>query len=241
MNKKKIAGLCISICLMLTGCQNGIPQMTAEQEDQIVDYAASIALKYDSNYSSRLVELDKESDSEKSHEDNREAEVSKEDQDVSKPGGNSIKNEVDQTALDWTTIEEFYHMDGISIQYTGFQIEDSYLGEHRGELYFSMDATEGKKLLILSFEVENITSEEINLDFLEIAPRFSVFINEKKSASILPTMLIDDMVTYVGTLSGGEILSLVMIAEVPTEDTDNIQTVELMMWNSSSTMKMKIQ
>ena len=57
MKKKLVVMLCImTMTLSLSGCGNAIPDMSEEESAMITEYAAGLLLKYDKNYSSRLVE-----------------------------------------------------------------------------------------------------------------------------------------------------------------------------------------
>ena len=57
MKKKTIAVCCMASALMaVSGCGNAIPDMSEEQGAIVAEYAAGLLLKYDKNYTTRLVE-----------------------------------------------------------------------------------------------------------------------------------------------------------------------------------------
>ena len=57
MKKYKVVVIGVLLGALLSGC--GVPAMSAEDEQRIVNYAANVALKYDGNYQDRLVDLSK--------------------------------------------------------------------------------------------------------------------------------------------------------------------------------------
>ena len=93
-----------------------------------------------------------------------------------------------------------------------------------------MSATEGSKLLVLKFLVNNISGEEIELDMTKGQTRYKVNIDGMEE-NTLTTMLLDDMAYYSGTLAAGESVELVLVCEVPDEKATEIGTLQLKMKN----------
>ena len=50
MKKGKVLGLLAMSAVLLTGCVDSMPELTAEQSEIIAEYAAGLLLKYSSNY-----------------------------------------------------------------------------------------------------------------------------------------------------------------------------------------------
>lgn len=73
-----------------------------------------------------------------------------------------------------------------------------------------MSAANGKKLLIVYFDVENTTDEDMQVDFNEYNIKGKVKVNDERASSVLNTMLVDDMISYIGQISAGETLQLVL-------------------------------
>ena len=55
MKKGKVLGLIALSAMLLTGCVDAMPELTAEQSDIIAEYAAGLLLKYSPRYEYRIV------------------------------------------------------------------------------------------------------------------------------------------------------------------------------------------
>ena len=55
MKKGKVLGLIALSAILLTGCVDAMPELTAEQSDIIAEYAAGLLLKYSPRYQYRIV------------------------------------------------------------------------------------------------------------------------------------------------------------------------------------------
>ena len=55
MKKGKVIGLLVMSAVLLTGCVDSMPDLTAEQSDIIAEYAAGLLLKYSRHYDYKIV------------------------------------------------------------------------------------------------------------------------------------------------------------------------------------------
>lgn len=241
MKKGKIGIICVAIAsFFMTACGSTVPEMTEEQNAQVVEYAAGLLLKYDENYHSRLVEeteepvketeaetLEKESEQEEETTASLQEEPEKETEVIDRT------QEAQGSAA--RSIEEFYGIDGVTIAYAGYEVKDTYpdASADSDELILAMGATSGCKLLVLNFEVNNISGSDVNLDMLSLNTRFKISINGETPRYVLTTMLMDDLSSYVGTIAAGTSQRLVLVCEIPTEKANTIQTLSLNMKNVS--------
>lgn len=240
MKKGKTGIICIVIAsFFMTACGSTVPEMTEEQNAQVVEYAAGLLLKYDENYHSRLVEETEEPVKE------TEAETLEQEPEQEADTAASVQEEPakETQVIDRTqeaqgsaarSIEEFYGIDGVTIAYTGYEVKDAYPdASESDELILAMGATSGCKLLVLNFDVNNISGGDVNLDMLSFNTRFKISINGETPKYVLTTMLMDDLSSYVGTIAAGTSQRLVLVCEIPTEKANSIQTLSLNMKNVS--------
>lgn len=238
--------LALSVVLLLSGCGTQMPDLTAEQSRQVAEYAAGLLMKYDTKHASRLLsdaELEKELARLEALAQ-RKAELAAMDQAV-KEEKQKEKEQKEQALAETPVIEQgetepsgqyiedFYGLDGITIRYQGYEIADAY-PEGGEELYFRMQASTGKKLLVVKFVARNETVEEKTLDMISVMPRFKIGINGEAARYALSTLLLDDLANYRGTLMAGEEITLVLMAEVSDEMAGNISSISLMMQNDSN-------
>ena len=100
-----------------------------------------------------------------------------------------------------STIEEYYGIQDITFQYTGYELTESYPSGIEGEdVFFAMDATEGMQLLVLKFTASNASSADQTLDMLGHGARFRISVNGGSGENALSTMLLNDLQTYEGVV-----------------------------------------
>ena len=161
MKKGWIIGLpLIMTGIWLTGCGNAIPEMTMEQQELVVEFAASELLKYDVNYQSKLTAHEPE----QQHEE-EQGEQPKEPLIEEETLPEEIIADTDVTIVDNTgtveaqniSIADFLDLTGVEISYAGYETVDTYPEGEAKEAYFFMSATEGNKLLVLRFSALNVS------------------------------------------------------------------------------------
>lgn len=223
--------------LILTGCGGFIPDMTGEEERAVSEYAANLILKYDANNRSRLVSREEVKEKTSELLKKEEYGISESEQGGMEPVDDTPIIEIGQETGGGNTadnMEAFYELpDGISVVYQGRDVADSYSAEDDIDDYFTLDATEGKKLLILNFCIENQSQTEQRLDFLAQGAEMKVMVNGSGNYNILTTMLLNDMSTYVGVVSADESIPVVLLAEVDSNIVENIASLSLKLKNDS--------
>lgn len=246
--KKRKLGLIITAAVLsfsITACGSSLSEMTEEQNAQVVEYAAGLLLKYDQNYHSRLLEeeaetsgQEEESLSAEKGEVQSQAESQKEETSAAEtPEAKEETPVIDrseaaqQTA--YSSIEQFYSIDGVAITYEGYELKDQYPEMDSEDMFFAMNATKGSKLLVLYFDVANVAGQDLNLDMLSKGTKFKISVNGEAPRYALTTMLTDDLSSYVGTIAADSSEKLVLVAEVAEEKTESIQSISLTMKNVS--------
>ena len=201
----KKAGIClcgIVASLLVTGC-GAMPDLTQEETELISEYAVGVLLKYDKSHGSRLVDTS-------AYDTVEEAEMPEEVPDTTEIV--DVSQDEDVTEPSVSSVEEYYGIPNVAIQYTGYELTDSYPSIGEGEeLFFSMDATPGTQLLVLKFSVLNTGNEDQLMNMLGYGARFRVSVNGEASNGALATMLLNDMQTYDDVIPAGSSVELVSI------------------------------
>ena len=60
---------------------------------------------------------------------------------------------------------------------------------------------------------------------------FKISINGESPKYILTTMLMNDLSSFIGTIPAGASENLVLVSEIPEEESGSVQTVALLMKN----------
>ena len=237
-NKNMVCGaLLCAMMLSMTACGNEIPDLTEEESQRIGEYAAVTLLKYDANNRSRLVDpevviakLEKEAAKETTK-------ASQEEGKAEETGSTGTTEVTMPTAQEEITarMEDFFDLpEGVSITYEDYMVADSYPEDGVEDDYFALDASMGKKLLVLRFHRTNGSAQEETIDVLNTNSRYIITVNDSIRANALTTMLPNDMSTYEETLEPGQSQGLVLLLEVNEDVADAVQTIALRLKNASN-------
>jgi len=221
-NRKSVLGLALAMVLLFAGCGTTLPKMTTEQEDKIVEYAAGLIMRHTNDYESRLVDLSLYSNP--MEEDDVEEQEKEETGKMDEVADTEI---VDVTEEGSMTLEEVLLPEGMELSYLGCRVTDSYPDGEGSDPFFALDATTGKKLLIMQFVIKNYSGQETEIDIFSQLPMSTLVINGNESVGILSTMLLDDLSTFIGSVTDGGEVALVLIAETDCQSTEEIGTLKL--------------
>ncbi len=246
--KKKGCLLAAALLMGITGCgKNEIPALTDEELQKISEFTAFTLMKYDTSHQSRLVDLE-ELGLEVTGGSTEIPDIEVPDQDGSalpdkdpadgegqeEPGQTGmdpvddtpVVNEPDQTPGESYTMEEVLDLpEGILLVFAGQEVCGSYPEEENA--YFSLEAEEGKQLLVLHFQVSNTGEQEQNVDILSLKPQFRITVNETLSRQALPTMLEEDLVFLQADIPAGDSKDAVLVVEVDQDMAENITALSL--------------
>lgn len=246
MFKSHFAKILIFLCVLISsifiaGCSNVIPDMTGEEQDLIVEYAASKLLQYDTKVGSQFNKEYPETIVE--DEEGESTEIMPEDETENDLEMPSV--EVTQTPVvvepeeEILSFEETLGLEGISVLYTGFEAVKFY-PDNGDEIYFVMNATEGNELIIVHFLVENKTQDDKEIAFTHNDTRFKL-VMDGESRNVLTTLLLNDLSSYVGTLNAGESLDLVLVGEYPEGTAASAESMEVSAFGANGTTKLKMK
>ena len=232
--------LACAMTLSLTACGNQIPDLTEEEAQQVGEYAAVTLLKYDANNRSRLVEpeiviakLNKEAQKAADREQAATEETSESTTQTETPAAQETVT---------ASLEDFYGLpEGIRLSYQSAQVADSYPDDAFVDSFFALDASEGKKLLVLSFRLENTTADAVDVDLLGASARYVITVNGSYRRNALTTMLPDDMATYTGTVDAGAGEDLVLLTEIDADMADSVGSISLQLKNASNKYTIQLQ
>lgn len=229
---KAIIGIVISTCF-LAGCGSQMPDMTKEQEKAVGEYAAILLLQHDANNRSRLVDLslvETEAAKPEKEEPEEEQAAAEEGTSAETIPVTEVKQEGN---ADVGSMEAFWDLPaGVTIAYQEEKICESYPEEASGAGYFSLDAAEGKKLLVLQFQISNQSEEDEDICLMHPGAVYKVKVNGN-TYNALTTMLMNDMTTYIDTLKAHETQEVVMLAEIAAEQLENVSDISLKLTNDA--------
>lgn len=236
MKKGKVLGLLAMSAVLLTGCVDSMPELTAEQSDIIAEYAAGLLLKYSSNYNYKIASEEEVAAAMAAREEVSEPEPEQEtetdhaqtleetEQGPSSPETQPTEAEQVQFVSDLDFAAEL-GIDDLIIRYQSFEICDSYPHNNSG---FSVDAAQGKKLLVMHFDMEGLPEEDVDCNLFDYDIKMRVNINDTVSAAVLSTMIPNDFASYMDVVKAGEMVDVVSVAEIDDMTEEEIQTLILL-------------
>lgn len=235
---------CITVFL-LAGC-GSTTNASDEQLTAISEYAAIMLLKYDANNRSRLVD---EATIEEADRRKEAWEEAGRIEPTPTPDSGGMRPVDDTTVIENTDKESnqstcsslneyFANPDGIDIEYTGYELCDSYAQERND--YFALEAADGKKLLVLKFQLQNTKTEAKEVELFSKKAVYRILINDEYVCSAMRTILMNDISTYVSKLAGQSSEEVVLVTEIEEALASSIHTMELYMKDELNTYTIKI-
>lgn len=251
MKKGKVLGLLAMSAVLLTGCVDSMPELTDEQSEIIAEYAAGLLLKYSPNYNYKIAseeevaaamasrqevpepetENETETGSEQAEDENNQN-ISSSETEPSESGTEPVQFVAD---LDFAAE---LGIDDLIIRYQSFEICSSYPQNNSG---FSVDAAQGRKLLVMHFDMEGLPEEDVDCNLFDYDIKMRVNINETVSATVLSTMIPNDLASYMDVVHAGEIVDLVAVAEIDDMTEEEIQSLTLRASSNGQTCTVKLK
>ena len=251
--RKRIIYCLISVMLvsMLGGCgliaQTGLDD---NEEELVAEYAAGVLLRYSADKKGGLgnpkptpvpteepvpeevVPEDKIKDLDKTEnkpEDEWEG-------DETEPA-ETDKNADEQEAAvakpaDGRAIADAIGISGFDMAYGGFEIAEVYPDAHSNDLTFSMQAAEGKKLLVVHMDVINPDDADRECDALSCNVKYRILINETTRINEQMTILLNDLKSYSDTIKAKRKVDTVLVFEVDDAMVSQINTMSLVVVNA---------
>lgn len=227
-----LMGLSFLMALLITGCGETVPDLNDEQTNLVGEYAANVLLKYDSNHRKRLM-----SEEEIKKEEERRAAWDvrippAEDPEVpEKPVKPSGQEAGEKQPTEYGKLEDFYDFaDEVGIEYTGYYVCSSYL-EVQDDVPLTLDASQGKEILVLKFQLKNNTDALQKVDLMRRNDSYRVTVNGDYSRTPLTTVLDNDLNTFQGSLMPGASQEIVLLTEI--EQGTQISSLKIRLKNES--------
>lgn len=223
---------CIGLCSGLTGCgENAIPEMTESELQTIGEYAAITLMKYDASNRSRLVTLPPEKETPALEQP--EPEIPAE---IEEPSGMGPVDDTPVTDIsqqeDPGSMEDVLGLaDGLSVNFVDAELCNTYPNEEEFGV-FVMQASEGKKLLVLRFRFSNGTEQDQAIDIAaQKETTFRITVNGDYKRNAMTSLLLDDMTMLKETIPAGGSTEAVLIIEVEQGSMEEISSISLNLKN----------
>ncbi len=235
-------GMVMLLTLNLSGCGLAASTGLTENEEELVaEYAAGVLMRYIADKKGGLgnprptpapivvpsadeTEVPDAAEDTVSSDDTFDDEIPDTDSEAVMPedmgGGIAVPDK---------GLAETLELEGFEVKYTGYEAADIYPPAEDGVLAFSMQAEEGKKLLVLHFDVTNTGSEDKLCDVLNKNVKFRIIANGGSRINEQMTILLNDLKSYSDTVPAGQTVDTVLVFEVAPSVAEQINSLSLIM------------
>jgi hypothetical protein len=224
MKRKWIFCICVFL-LAFGGCGAQIPDMSEEERKAISEYAANLLLKYDTSQPSRLVEIVEE-EAEPTPEPTQTPEPveTKEPEETETPQDTIVPQETEAPKA-YDVLEDTLMLpDGVTLVYSKYEASNSFVDETDG--YQTLEAGEGKNLLVIRFTLLNSGDTAQTIDMLQDNIVYKVIVDEKVLNGMI-TMVGNDLTTYIGSIQPDESKEVILFAEIEEMLLQNSQSIRI--------------
>lgn len=232
---KRLLFVCIAACsLFLGGCGDALFELTAEEEELIIHYAAYVTAKHNIQQKDGMSgvyvpdEIEEDSEAADSTESLENGQGSGDGTDGSGEGQQAGESKI-------SLAEAIGHGSDLVITFSGGSFSDNYI---EGSVD-SGDAPAGYTYYIMKFVIINITQEDVVLNNISLRPGFKMTAGDL-AVSAEETFLMSDFSTYMGTISAGKSVEAVLLFKVPESAVDKITepALQIIINNESKNVKL---
>lgn len=124
-------------------------------------------------------------------------------------------------------IAKILGMNGLSITYKDYIITDHYQPDDSDEQVLSLDASEGYQLLVLRFNINNISGDSLKFTMLDEDVDYRIVCNGKNAANPMLTILLNDLGTMESVISPEECQEGVLVFQISDDMKNKLSTMEL--------------
>ena len=210
-----LGGLLIACTGVLYGCGEQLYELQDNEQEIIVNYAAHIVAKYNTEqpegYQYVYIPADDQT------EDGTSDETAQDHPDAQTPDGTGADSSSRQDTS--ATLSEALGLENIQAVYTGAELTDQYDE--------SVVPESGRQLLVLHVTLQNLTEKTQKCDILSILPTFRVKVNGEVEATSELTILPDNLATWEADLEAGASENAVIIFQINKDAVTQINQLEM--------------
>ena len=215
----------LAMTVLLCGCNSDVPDLTLEQTALISEYATHLLVKH-SELSDRNLLDEKDLEAGMIAEAEERERKLKADE-IAQSYLNKEVEMIDGAAKEETAdtgeelevvpmqaIGDFFGEDQFTIDYSSYELCESYPAEGDDEFFMAMDATVGNQLCVVKFSVQNVSSEDNEFDMIGKNSKYMLRMADGETIPAQATLLLDDLSSYRGTIAANTTQQMVLVFEV---------------------------
>jgi len=155
------------------------------------------------------------------------------------PINNTEKVELKENPYE-VELAEVINAADMGVRYTHYELCSEY-PSGSSDSGFTVQPQEGKKLLVIHFELENKAEDTLSCDLFDSGIRMKVNLNDKGFQKTMSTLLMNDITTYIEEIKVGASTDVVTVMEVDIASEEEIASLNLLMecGENRSALKLK--
>lgn len=220
--------------LLLGGCGTPLYELTDDEQNIIVTYAAYSLAKHNTYQKDGMTNaVLAEEDSQEETTTDTQQESSETDSSTSTGTATGEgSGEEDAISLAAAVGQE----SKLTVSYKGYQVQDSY---QEGN-YLAVNPDVGKRLVVMKFKIKNPTDKDIELDTVSLDNTFYASFDGGSRIKETVSFGAQSLSSYVGEIKAGKSKTAVLLFQVSESQADAISSVELTVQMEDSTFYVKI-
>lgn len=223
MDRKIKTTACVLLAaLLLGGCGEQPIELTEQEEQTIVDYAAHVVSKYNIKQQDGIVRLSKSEETTETA-DTEAVEQPDSTEQMPSEGGDATGTPENAAPDNSVSLNDAVAIPGIDVQYTGAEFASVY----QQDSSYIVEPTAGNKYLVLHFHLNNAGTEAVDCDMLSRKVSFRMTLNDSVEAVAQVSILLNDLGTYQGTIEAGSGTDTVLLFEVPEGTPEDLSKISL--------------
>lgn len=231
MRKKiRLMAACLAATLILGGCGTPLYELSEEEEGLIVSYAAYALAKHN------IYQKDGMTDA-KPEETEAQESAEPETQIQETGSGDAVGKEVTQQGQETISLAEALGLGG---KVTVTCLGSSVTGTYQEGSYFSVNAAEGKRLIVVGFQLENTGNKTVNIDTAASGCSFLDCFDGENRISEKMTFGGKILSSYSGKIKAKEKKKAYLIFEVPEDAAEKHTTDSLFVTKDGKTYPVKL-
>lgn len=248
MKKKIIIMICmVFVTSVLSGCATG-PNMTKEQSEKIANYSTALLLKYDANYTTRLVDtaaIEAEraliAAEEQARLEAEQAAIEAAEEEKAAEESQSQEDEipvVEDVVLD---IDDTLGLDVVDIEYSYYEVVSQYPEDSGSAVAPAHPSEDGNQLFVVHFTVTNSSGNFQDVSIFDTDATFRLETNTMSSKNTFITFLSNDFANFVDRMESGAMQDLVLISEITDNELIGLENIYLIIKVNGESYRTKLQ
>lgn len=231
----------------LTGCSS-LVKVTDVESNMLTDYMAGVVLKHSDNYAdNRLLTMEEIKEIEAKEKarsiiiakNNKETQVSTIETSSTKNQNASLDSKKQNLSdAEFVSLTKAVGTSDFKMNYKKYELYDKYVSEDAIS-NISLEASKNKKLLVLYFDVKNISNKALKIDLVEEGIGYEMSLNNGNKLKPLLTLLMNDIQYLNLDIAANSTTEAVIVFEVDKKVDLSSSTLTVTRKEMTSSIKLK--